>query len=115
MRSLGPCRRVVIDLVTIVVCAAGAVACGDVARADDPAPRTGMTDIAEWLKAGLRVQAPADVAFCDTVARLVVEGRLPRQVVDGTYAWSLQRGRKYPFPAFEHVIRIKAARLGVGL
>jgi len=83
--------------------------------AAEPTPSSGVTDLAERLKVGLRVQAPADVAFCDAVARLVVEGRLPRQVVDGTYSWSIQRGRKYPFPAFEHVIRIKAARLGVGL
>jgi len=84
-------------------------------RIAETAPRTGVADLAERLKAGLRVERPADVAFCDAVARHVAEGRLPRQVVDGTYAWSLARGRKYPFPAFAHALRIKAARLGVSL
>lgn len=67
------------------------------------------------LKAGLRVQLPRDVAFCEGVDRLVREGRLPAQVVDGTYAWAVNRGRTYPFPAFEQALRIKAARLGVDL
>jgi hypothetical protein len=55
------------------------------------------------------------VAFCEQVAERVREGRLPAQVVDATYTWAIGRGKKYPFPAFQHVIRIKAAKLGVPL
>jgi hypothetical protein len=36
-------------------------------------------------------------------------------VVDSTYFWAVSRGKKYPFPAFEHSIRIQAAKLGVPL
>lgn len=120
MPSIGPTRRLVLlgahGLPCVLwACASWCVASPPGLQAAEPTPSTGVADLAERLKVGLRVQAPADVAFCDAVARLVVEGRLPRQVVDGTYAWSIQRGRKYPFPAFEHVMRIKAARLGVGL
>lgn len=75
----------------------------------------GVADLADRLAAGLRVKAPADVAFCDRVAGLVREGRLPVAVVDATYTWAIGRGKKYPFPAFQHVIRIKAAKLGVPL
>ena len=67
------------------------------------------------LTNGLRVKVPRDMAFCEAVDRLVREGRLPAQVVDGTYAWAIARGRKYPFPAFEQALRIKAAKLGVSL
>ena len=79
------------------------------------APRPLAVELAERLKTGLRVQAPADVAFCDAVARSVQEGRLPAKVVDATYLWAVNRGRKYPFPAFEQALRIKAARLGAAL
>ena len=71
--------------------------------------------LAEQLKTGLRVKAPRDVAFCDEVARLVRVGRLPADLVDATYVWAIRRGRKYPFPAFESVLRLKADRLGVPL
>ncbi len=71
--------------------------------------------LAEQLKTGLRVQAPRDVAFCDEVARLVRVGRLPEDLVDATYVWAIRRGRKYPFPAFAHALRLKADRLGVRL
>jgi len=74
-----------------------------------------VADLADRLATGLRVKAPADVAFCDRVADLVRAGKLPVQVVDGTYTWAIGRGKKYPFPAFQHVIRLKAAKLGVPL
>ncbi len=78
-------------------------------------PDGSIADLAERLATGLRVKAPADVAFCERVAVLVREGRLPAAVVDATYSWAIARGKKYPFPAFQHVIRLKAAKLGVPL
>jgi hypothetical protein len=74
-----------------------------------------VADLADRLATGLRVKAPADVAFCEQVAERVREGRLPAQVVDATYTWAIGRGKKYPFPAFQHVIRLKAAKLGAPL
>lgn len=97
-------------LLALVVAAAGTAA------AEPPAsPRPAVVELAERLKAGLRVQVPRDTAFCDQVARLVYEGRLPGKVVDSTYLWAVSRGRKYPFPAFEQALRIKAAKLNVAL
>lgn len=74
-----------------------------------------VADLADRLTTGLRVKAPADVAFCEQVAARVREGRLPAELVDATYTWAIGRGKKYPFPAFQHVIRLKAAKLGVPL
>ena len=75
----------------------------------------GVADLADRLATGLRVKAPADVAFCERIASLVRDGRLPVEVVDATYAWAIGRGKKYPFPAFQHVMRLKATKLGVPL
>jgi hypothetical protein len=91
-----------------------AAAMGATARAAER-PGGSIADLADRLATGLRVKAPADVAFCEQVADLVRAGRLPVELVDSTYTWAIGRGRKYPFPAFEHVLRLKAAKLGVRL
>ncbi|MFM7245269.1 MAG: hypothetical protein ACKO40_14015 [Planctomycetaceae bacterium] len=84
--------------------------------ADTPAVDRGdVASLADRLKSGLRVKAPRDVAFVETVAERVQEGRLPEKLVDSTYLWAVRRGKKYPFPAFEHVIRLQADKLGVPL
>jgi hypothetical protein len=77
--------------------------------------RGGIAALEDRLKTGLRVQAPRDVKFIETVASKVRDGRLPEKLVDSTYLWAVRRGKKYPFPAFEHVIRLQAGTLGVPL
>jgi hypothetical protein len=80
-----------------------------------PVDRGGVAGLADRLKTGLRVKAPRDVRFIETVVRRVEEGRLPEKLVDSTYLYAVRRGKKYPFPAFEHVIRLQADKLGVPL
>lgn len=75
----------------------------------------GEVSLVDRLKSGLRVKAPRDVRFVETVAQRVREGRLPAKVVDSTYLWAVSRGKKHPFPAFEHVIRLQAEKLDVSL
>jgi len=101
-------RRTLVRLLLVVA------ATGASARAADR-PAGGNVDLADRLATGLRVRAAADVDFCERVAGLVRAGRLPAELVDSTYTWAIGRGRKYPFPAFEHVIRLQAAKLGVRL
>lgn len=88
-----------------------------VLRAAEPAATTrgAIASLEERLKAGLKVQAPADVAFCDRVVEAVRTGEIPVQVVDSTYLWAVRRGKKYPFPAFQFALRAKAERLGISL
>lgn len=101
-------RTALITLLLLVV------ATGASSRAAER-PGGSIADLADRLATGLRVKAPADVAFCDQVADLVRAGRLPVELVDSTYTWAISRGRKYPFPAFEHALRLKASKLGVSL
>lgn len=104
--------RAAITILAVMLCCAGVLP--SMRAADTPA-QTGVSPLADRLKTGLRVQLPSDEAFCDRVATLVTTGKLPQKLVDATYIWSLQRGRKYPFPAFEQALRMKAARLGIRL
>jgi len=105
---------VLLSIVLLSVAPLIALSTAGVAAAADP-PRSGVAGLADRLKTGLRVQTPRDQAFCDAVAESVRAGRIPADLVDATYTWAVQRGRKYPFPAFEHVMRIKAAKLGASL
>ena len=85
------------------------------AREEDFASRIAaalVDDVDEVLVVGHSSGAAIAVSV---LARLVREGRLPGQVVDSTYLWAVSRGRKYPFPAFEQALRIKAAKLNVAL
>lgn len=75
----------------------------------------GEVSLLDRLKTGLRVKDPRDVRFVELIAQRVREGRLPAKIVDSTYLWAVSRGKKYPFPAFEHVIRLQAERLNVSL
>ena len=86
-----------------------------VAAAAEAGNEGGEVSLLDRLKTGLRVKAPSDVRFVETVAQRVREGRLPAKVVDSAYLWSVSRGKKYPFPAFQHVIRLHAERLNVSL
>lgn len=74
-----------------------------------------VSGLAEQLKTGLKVKAPGDVAFCEQVAELVQRGKLPEKYVDSAFTYAINRGRKYPFPAFERIIRLQASKLGVSL
>ena len=85
-------------------------------HAESPAAdHGGVRALEDRLKTGLRVTAPRDVKFVEAVARQVRDGRLPEKLVDSTYLWAVRRGKKYPFPAFEHVLRLQADKLGVPL
>jgi hypothetical protein len=104
-------RRAAIVLVALCLMSPAGLGHAESPEAD----RGGIAGLEDRLKSGLRVQAPRDVKFVETVATKVREGRLPEKLVDSTYLWAVRRGKKYPFPAFEHVIRLQAAKLGVPL
>lgn len=104
-------HRVVLILASLALMAGARLT-----HAESPATeRGGVASLEDRLKSGLRVKAPRDVRFVEAVAERVRDGRIPAKVVDTTYFWAVNRGKKYPFPAFEYSIRIQAAKLGVPL
>jgi hypothetical protein len=84
-------------------------------RGDDLPPTGRSAGLEDRLKAGLRVQLPAEEDFVEKVVLLVRTGKLPGKLVDSTYIWAIERRKEYPFPAFEKALRLQAEKLGVRL
>lgn len=84
-------------------------------RGDDLPPAGRTAGLEDRLKAGLRVQLPAEEDFVEKVVLLVRTGKLPGKLVDSTYIWAIERRKEYPFPAFEKALRLQAEKLGVRL
>lgn len=84
-------------------------------HADDLPPAGRTAGLEDRLKAGLRVQLPAEEDFVERVVLLVRAGKIPGKLVDSTYIWAIERRKEYPFPAFEKALRLQAEKLGVRL
>ena len=71
-------------------------------------------DLRTQLSKGLLARRDVEFEFVDRVVAAVVEERIPRKVVDSTFAYA----RKKPFHKFQYFQRameIQAKRLGVEL
>lgn len=113
MRTKGPAAKFLAGpLFAVVACFAATVV---PVAADEPVGGGEVISLEDQLKTGLKVRRPEETEFIKDVARLVESGRLPRKLVDSTFAWALKRRQTYPFPAFERALRLQADRLGVGL
>jgi hypothetical protein len=73
-----------------------------------------VANLREQLTFGLRARLPSEHAFIDLVVERVRMGKLPVEVVMGTFQWA-RRKRPYPFPYFESALRLRAARKGISL
>ena len=67
------------------------------------------------LKAGMRARRPEEIAFIATVVALVRNGKLPRELVEASFAWVRQKKKyeRYPAVWFERSLRALAAREGI--
>ena len=64
------------------------------------------------LAKGLKARLPSEFAFVDRVVQLVDQGRLPLELVRGTFGWA-RRKKPYPFPYFQRAMVLRAAKIGV--
>ena len=80
-----------------------------------PVVAEGLAGLADQLTNGLRVKAPGEISFCEKLADLVQRGEFPKKYVDSAFVYAINRGKEYPFPAFEYIIRLQASKLGVSL
>jgi hypothetical protein len=84
---------------------------GRAALADDVASGE-VALLKDQLEKGLRARRPIEFQFVRTVAQLVENGQLPRELVLGTFSWARHkyRDRKYLVPHFEQALRQRAAQ-----
>ncbi|MFN9368228.1 MAG: hypothetical protein ACK6CT_05605 [Planctomycetia bacterium] len=107
------CRFPAVAVAILIPLLAGAGVFAAPPAAEEPAARRTAAAMAERLKAELRVRLPEDAAYCEQVAALVEDGRLPERLVTSTQAWAVAKGRKCPFPLFRKALETKATRLGL--
>jgi hypothetical protein len=93
-----------------------AAACSVVTRAaGESTPGVVVADLKDQLEKGLRARLPREFAFIAQVVDMVEHGRLPLELVVGTFHWAREKAtyKRYPFPYFEQALRIRARRQGI--
>lgn len=64
------------------------------------------------LEVGLRPASAQQAAFLDKIVEMVGDGRLPLEMVEGTFVWA-RRQSGWAYPYFEQAIRLRARRAGI--
>jgi hypothetical protein len=91
-----------------------------IAELHEPAvPRTDASGVEvaglrDQLAAGLRARLPSEFTFIAIVVDKVESNELPLDLVISTFQWA-RRKQPYPFPYFEHALRLRAASRGIRL
>ena len=71
--------------------------------------------VQQTLEVGLKARRPQDFKFIARVVQLVQMGRLPIEMIETTFHWSRRQHARYPFPYFEHGLRVRAQRIGIAI
>lgn len=71
-----------------------------------------IANLQDQLTFGLRARLPRERAFIKFVVAKVEAGDLPVELVLSTFHWARHK-RPYPFPYFEHALRLRAARYDI--
>jgi hypothetical protein len=98
-------------LISAVVAAADRDAAAEVVSNDSGLEVAGLKD---QLSAGLRARLPSEFTFIAIVVDKVEANELPLDLVMSTFQWA-RRKRPYPFPYFEHALRVRAENKGIQL
>jgi len=72
-------------------------------------------DLKDTLEKGLRARRPEEFHYIALVVEKVEQGKLPLDLVIGTFQWARQRAKhkNYPFPYFVRALRERAKKLGL--
>ncbi len=93
----------------------GKVALSLVLIASMAAPVTGQPLDAETLRAGLRTANPDEEAYLIYIATLLEQGRLPLDLVQGTFQWARRKPAPKRTQYFKFALNTRAADLGITL
>lgn len=69
-------------------------------------------ELRSLLEVGLKPASAQQAAFLDKIVELVGEGRLPLEMVEGTFIWA-RRQSGWAYPYFEQALRLRARRAGI--
>lgn len=72
-----------------------------------------VATLQQTLRAGLKCRRPEEFDYIDTVAALVENGKLPRDLTLSIFDYARRKRPKFPYPWFRQAMDIKAAELGV--
>jgi hypothetical protein len=69
----------------------------------------------DTLEKGLRARRPEEFHYIGLVVARVNEGKLPLELVIGTFQWAREKAKhkNYPFPYFVRALRERAAKQGL--
>ncbi len=70
---------------------------------------------ADTLRAGLRTANPDEEAYITYVATLLQQGRLPEELVEGTFQWARRKPAPKRTQYFKSALNTRAAELGITL
>jgi hypothetical protein len=73
-----------------------------------------VASLKDQLSAGLRARLPSEFTFIAIVVDKVEADELPLEMVMSTFQWA-RRKLPYPFPYFEHALRVRARGRGIQL
>lgn len=73
-----------------------------------------VAGLKDQLSAGLRARLPSEFTFIAIVVDKVEANELPLDMVMSTFQWA-RRKLPYPFPYFEHALRVRARGKGIQL
>ncbi|MCL4202138.1 MAG: hypothetical protein KJ000_06570 [Pirellulaceae bacterium] len=73
-----------------------------------------VAGLKDQLTAGLRARLPSEFTFIEIVIEKVEADELPLDLVMSTFLWA-RRKLPYPFPYFEHALRMRAKSKGIPL
>jgi hypothetical protein len=73
-----------------------------------------VAGLKDQLTAGLRARLPSEFTFIEIVIEKVEADELPLDMVMSTFLWA-RRKLPYPFPYFEHALRLRAKNKGIPL
>ena len=72
-----------------------------------------IANLQEQLEKGLQARYNREFLFVRRVVTMVEKEQLPLSLVRGTFNWTREKHKKYPFPYFERALKIRARRIGI--
>ncbi len=101
-------------LAILIVIAGSLVSVGPtkIFAASPVSPGDPQLNLYDFLSKGLKARRPQEFQYCRLIANMVEQGKLPENLVRGTFFWARQKYNR-PLQYFQQALKIRAAKIGV--